>query len=87
MLQLHIVIIIDITIILIPLFSFSAINQLGQTKVLKSLPIDPPMMQISVYINNSPVAGKSGDKLTASVIKQRLLDEAETDVALTVKIN
>lgn len=45
------------------------------------------MMQVSIYINNSPFAGKSGDKLTASVIKQRLLDEAETDVALSVKIN
>lgn len=42
------------------------------------------MMQIQVGINNSPLQGKEGTKFTISQIKERLLKEAENDVALKV---
>jgi len=44
------------------------------------------MMQISVGVNNSPIAGKEGTKLTVSAIRERLIREAENDVALKVKL-
>ena len=43
-------------------------------------------MQISVGINNIPIAGKEGTKFTISQIKERLLKEAESDVALKVNL-
>ena len=49
--------------------------------------IDPPTMSIEISVNDSPLAGKEGDKLTSTVIKDRLLAEAETNVAITVTEN
>lgn len=44
----------------------NTLNEVGKTNIIPSVPIDPPMMQISVGINNSPIAGKEGTKFTIS---------------------
>ena len=41
-------------------------------------------MGVSISVNTSPLAGKAGSKVTLNDIKQRLLLEAENDVALFV---
>jgi GTP-binding protein len=52
---------------------------------LKSTPIDPPTMAITVLVNDSPLAGKEGTKVTSRMIRDRLFAENETNVAITVK--
>ena len=51
---------------------------------IDSNPVDPPTMSITIGINTSPLAGTEGSKLTSSLIKQRLLKEAESNVAISV---
>lgn len=53
-------------------------------KPLPAQPIDPPTLSMTFSINDSPIAGKEGDKLTSRVLKDRLLREAEGNVALKV---
>lgn len=53
------------------------------TEPLKSTPIDPPTMAVTISVNDSPFAGKEGDKVTSTMIRERLLAEAETNVAIT----
>ncbi|WP_148212410.1 translational GTPase TypA [Candidatus Puniceispirillum marinum] len=50
---------------------------------LKSTPIDPPTMSVTITVNDSPLAGREGKKVTSTVIRERLLAEAETNVAIT----
>ncbi len=50
---------------------------------LASTPIDPPTMSITITVNDSPFAGKEGKKVTSTLIRERLLAEAETNVAIT----
>lgn len=51
---------------------------------IPTTPIDPPTMSITITVNDSPFAGKEGDKVTSTMIRQRLLAEAETNVAIKV---
>jgi len=51
---------------------------------IQSTPIDPPTMSIVVMVNNSPFAGTEGTKVTSNLIKERLLRENETNVAISV---
>ena len=53
------------------------------TEPLKSTPIDPPTMSVNITVNDSPLAGREGKKVTSTVIRERLLAEAETNVAIT----
>lgn len=46
--------------------------------------IDPPTVSMSFIVNNSPLAGTEGDKVTSRLIRDRLLREAEGNVALRV---
>jgi GTP-binding protein len=55
----------------------------GITEALASTPIDPPTMSVNLTVNDSPFAGQEGKKVTSTVIRQRLLDEVETNVAIT----
>ena len=52
---------------------------------LQSTPIDPPTMAITLCVNDSPLAGQEGSKVTSRMIRDRLFSEAETNVAITVK--
>ncbi len=54
---------------------------------IQSTPIDPPTMSINITVNNSPYAGNDGKKVTSNVIRERLLAEAETNVAITFDEN
>src|SRR5205823_9679071 len=47
-------------------------------------PIDPPTLTMTFRINDGPLAGKEGDKVQSRVIRERLLREAEGNVALKV---
>jgi GTP-binding protein len=51
---------------------------------LPAQPIDPPTIAITVSINDSPLAGRDGDKVQSRVIRERLLREAEANVAIKV---
>ena len=52
---------------------------------LKAQPIDPPTVTMSFLVNDSPLAGTEGDKVTSRVIRERLLREAEGNVALKIE--
>jgi GTP-binding protein len=54
------------------------------TAALPSQPIDPPTLAMTFSVNDSPLAGRSGDKVTTRVIRDRLLREAEGNVAIHV---
>ena len=49
-----------------------------------STPIDPPTMAITISVNDSPLAGQEGSKVTSRMIRERLLKEAEGNVAIRV---
>jgi GTP-binding protein len=51
---------------------------------LPAQPIDPPTVSMSFLVNDSPLAGTEGDKVTSRMIRDRLLREAEGNVALRV---
>src|SRR5215469_13347826 len=51
---------------------------------LPAQPIDPPTIAVTVGINDSPLAGRDGDKVQSRVIRARLIAEAEANVALRV---
>ncbi|MBV9533523.1 MAG: GTP-binding protein, partial [Bradyrhizobium sp.] len=51
---------------------------------LPAQPIDPPTVSMSFMVNNSPLAGTEGDKVTGRMIRDRLLREAEGNVALRI---
>jgi len=46
--------------------------------------IDPPTLAMTISVNDSPYAGREGDKVQSRVIRDRLLREAEGNVALKV---
>ncbi len=50
---------------------------------LASTPIDPPTMSVTISVNDSPFAGREGSKVTSTMLRDRLLAEAETNVAIT----
>jgi GTP-binding protein len=54
------------------------------TEALPAQPIDPPTIAITVSVNDSPLAGKEGDKVQSRVIRDRLLREAESNVAIKI---
>ncbi|NBB26504.1 translational GTPase TypA [Porphyrobacter sp. SLTP] len=47
-------------------------------------PIDPPTLAMRFSVNDSPLAGREGSKVTTRIIRDRLLREAETNVAIRV---
>ncbi|MBI1275896.1 translational GTPase TypA [bacterium] len=51
---------------------------------IPSTPIDPPTMAVTISVNDSPLAGTEGDKVTSRQIRDRLLAEAERNVAIKV---
>lgn len=51
---------------------------------LSSLPIDPPTLAMTFSVNDSPLAGRDGDKVTSRMIRDRLMREAEGNVAIRI---
>lgn len=54
------------------------------TEPLAAQPIDPPTIAMTFSVNDSPLAGTEGDKVTSRVIRARLFREAEGNVALRI---
>ena len=54
------------------------------TEPIKARPIDPPTLAMSFSVNDSPYAGRDGDKVQSRVIRDRLEREAESNVAIRV---
>ena len=52
---------------------------------IPSTPIDPPTMAITLSVNDSPLGGTEGTKVTSRMIRDRLLREVESNVAITLK--
>lgn len=61
------------------------VADLAETVPLKALPIDPTTISINISVNTSPLAGKEGSKLTSRVIKDRLMQEAKTNVSIKIE--
>ncbi len=54
------------------------------TEPIAAQPIDPPTLAMRFSVNDSPLAGREGTKVTSRMIRDRLLREAETNVAIRV---
>ncbi len=54
------------------------------TQAIKAQPIDPPTLAMTFSINDSPLSGREGDKVTSRVIWDRLCKEAEGNIALKI---
>jgi GTP-binding protein len=54
------------------------------TEPIPAQPIDPPTLSMTFRINDGPLAGTEGDKVQSRVIRDRLLREAEGNVALKI---
>ncbi|MSP20956.1 MAG: translational GTPase TypA [Alphaproteobacteria bacterium] len=55
------------------------------TEAIHAQPIDPPTLAVTFSVNDSPLAGREGDKVTSRVIRARLMREAEGNVAIRVR--
>jgi GTP-binding protein len=51
---------------------------------LEAQPIDPPTITVTFGINDSPLAGREGKKVQSRVIRDRLMKEAESNVAIKI---
>lgn len=51
---------------------------------LAAQPVDPPTLTMTFRINDGPLAGQEGDKVQSRVIRERLLREAERNIAIRV---
>ncbi|MBD3663297.1 translational GTPase TypA [Sulfitobacter aestuariivivens] len=54
------------------------------TEALPAQPIDPPTISVTFGINDSPLAGRDGKKVQSRVIRERLMKEAESNVAIKI---
>ena len=60
------------------------ICDLSVDDAIPAQPIDPPTITVTFGINDSPLAGRDGKKVQSRVIRERLMKEAETNVAIRV---
>ena len=51
---------------------------------LHAQPVDPPTLAMTFSVNNSPLAGREGDKVTSRMIRARLMRESEGNVAFRI---
>lgn len=54
------------------------------TAPIEAQEVDPPTIAVTITVNDSPLAGTEGKKLTSTMIRDRLFAEAETNVAIRV---
>lgn len=60
------------------------ICDLSVTESIEAQPIDPPTLVMTFSVNDSPIAGREGDKVTSRVIAERLQKESEGNIALKI---
>ncbi len=58
---------------------------LSVEEAIPAQPIDPPTVTMSFIVNDSPLAGTEGDKVTSRMIRDRLIKEAEGNVTLKIE--
>ena len=58
------------------------ICDLAVTEPILARPVDPPTIAMTFSVNDSPLAGTEGDKVTSRMIRDRLMREAEGNVAI-----
>ena len=56
----------------------------GVTEPLPAQPVDPPTLSMTFRINDGPFAGQEGDKVQSRVIRERLMKELESNIAIRV---
>lgn len=52
---------------------------------IQTIPISPPVISVTFSVNDSPLGGREGNKLTSTMIKDRLKKEIENNVTLTLR--
>lgn len=57
---------------------------LDVTTPIKAIPIDPPTLSMRFAVNDSPLAGREGSKVTSRMIRDRLMAEAEGNVSIRI---
>ncbi|MCA3285315.1 MAG: translational GTPase TypA [Roseomonas sp.] len=57
------------------------------TEPLPALPVDPPTLAMTFRINDGPLGGREGKKVTSRQIRDRLFKETEGNVAIKVKVS
>ncbi len=57
----------------------------GTTVPLAASPVDPPTLAMRFTINDSPLAGREGDKVTSRMLRDRLFREAESNFAIDLR--
>ena len=57
---------------------------LAVDEAIPAQPIDPPTISVTFGINDSPLAGRDGKKVQSRVIRERLMKEAESNVAIRI---
>ncbi len=57
------------------------------TAPLPAIPVDPPTLAMTFRINDGPLAGREGKKVTSRQIRERLFREAEGNVAIKVSLS
>ena len=63
----------------------NTITSLEDTTALPTIVVDPPTISVDIGINTSPLSGQDGTKLTTRVLRDRLFQEAETNVSIAVE--
>src|SRR6185369_3994301 len=66
-------------------FIGETITDIAERQPLPFVPIDPPTIQMEFAVNDGPLAGQEGKLVTARHIRERLIKETRTNVALRVK--
>src|SRR5262249_11035500 len=61
------------------------IADLAVSEPIPSTPVDPPTLAMTFSVNDSPLAGREGTKVTGRMIRDRLFREAEGNVAIRVR--
>jgi GTP-binding protein len=51
---------------------------------IHATPVDPPTLAMTFSVNDSPLAGREGSKVTSRMIAERLFREAEGNIAIRV---
>ncbi|WP_295218570.1 translational GTPase TypA [uncultured Brevundimonas sp.] len=62
----------------------NTIADVSVSEPIQAQPIDPPTLSMRFAVNDSPMAGREGTKVTSRMIRDRLMREAESNVAIKV---
>ena len=63
------------------------VSSSDEDPIIVSAPkIDPPTISVCISVNNSPLAGKDGNKLTSAMLQERLKEEAASNVGIELEI-